>query len=103
MRSSTPVLDTPAKKPAGPKPDSKQRRPGPPLTTPPERVFERPATRRLTSVLRRDKAALSALVLLSLLILSSVLAPVLTPHTPDGDLRSGCSHRPPYTHLGRTN
>ncbi len=85
MRSSTPVLDTPAKKPAGSKPGSKRRGPSPPPFAPPEPVLERPAARRFTTVLRRDKTVLAAVVLLGLLTLSSIIAPLLSPYGAEGD------------------
>lgn len=85
MRTSTPVLDTPAKKPAGSEPVSKRHKRDSSPPGPPERFFERSSARRLTTVLRRDKAALSAVVLLALLILCSILAPLLSPHAADGD------------------
>ncbi len=85
MRSSTPVLDTPAKKPEGSKRVPKRQQAGSRPPAPPERFFERPRRRRLTSVLRRDKATMSALVLLGLLVLCSIFAPLLSPHAADGD------------------
>ena len=84
MRFSTPVLDTPARTPVS-KPASKRHMLGSPSSLPPERLVEPPATRRFKAVLRRDKTALSAVFLLGLLILCSILAPLLTPYHTDGD------------------
>lgn len=85
MHSSTPALDTLDKKPAQRLPGSRSRENGPRPFENPHKDLGRPTRGRLVAALRGDKTAMAAVVLMALMILSSVLAPLLSPHTDAGN------------------